>query len=42
MIVAYITHPVCRLHSMAKGHLECPERIEAIEAGWTSPDLVDS
>lgn len=40
MIVAYITHPVCRLHSMAKDHLECPERIEAIEAGLIDAGLL--
>lgn len=31
MTFAYITHPSCRLHTMGRGHPECPDRLDAIE-----------
>ena len=36
---AYFTHPDSLRHEMGRGHPECPERIQAIEAKMHSSGL---
>ncbi len=40
MHVAYLTHPLARLHDMGPDHPECPTRVEAIERGLERAGLL--
>jgi acetoin utilization deacetylase AcuC-like enzyme len=41
MTLAYYSHADCRLHSMGRGHPECPERLDAIADHLIATGLID-
>ncbi len=42
MTTAYISHPDCKLHQMAPGHPEQPDRLAAIENALSARGLLDA